>query len=213
MGMRLEVSMALQGFYGIVDGAQGPEEAVSLAEKLLAGGACAVQVRMKRASTRELVAVCRAVRAAVTGVPFIVNDRIDVALLVGADGVHLGQDDLSLADARRIAPGLLIGVSTHDLAQARAAAAERPDYLGFGPVFATGTKENPDPVQGLTALAEVARAAFPIPVVAIGGVTVASAAAIAATGAAAAAAISAVNAAPDPAAAARAIAAAFTAGA
>jgi len=205
--------MRLRGFYGIVDGALHPEAAVELAQKLMLGGACAVQIRMKRAPVRELVAVCRAVRAVVKDVPFIVNDRVDVAFLVGADGVHLGQDDLTLADARRMAPGLLVGISTHNLAQALAAASEKPDYLGFGPVFATGTKENPDPVQGVAALAEVARAVAPIPVVAIGGVTEASAFALAEAGAAAAAAIGAVNGAPDPTAAARAITSAFTAGA
>jgi len=202
--------MTLRGFYGIVDGVHDPRSAISLAQKLMLGGACAVQVRMKHASTRELALVCRAVRGAVRGVPFIVNDRVDVALLIGADGVHLGQDDLSFADARRIAPGLIIGVSTHNLAQALAAAAERPDYLGFGPVYATGTKTHPDPVQGVAALAEVARSVAPIPVVAIGGITTARAPELAAAGAAAAAAIGAVNAAPDPTAAARAIAVAFT---
>lgn len=201
--------MRLRGFYGIVDGVHDPESAISLARKLMLGGASAVQVRMKHAPLREVASVCRAVRGVVRGVPFIVNDRVDVALLVGADGVHLGQDDLPLADARRLAPDLLVGVSTHDLAQALAAAAEKPDYLGFGPVFATGTKEDPDPVQGVLALAEVVRAVAPIPVVAIGGVTVASAAELAAAGAAGAAAIGAVNGAPDPTAAARAIANAF----
>jgi thiamine-phosphate pyrophosphorylase len=149
----------------------------------------------------------------VRDVPFVVNDRVDVALLVQADAVHLGQDDLELADARRIADGLgrklLVGVSTHDLAQASAAARAGADYLGFGPVFATTTKENPDPVRGLAALAEAVRAAAPVPVVAIGGVTMANAALVARAGAAAACAIGAVNSAADPEAAARAIAAAF----
>src|SRR5438067_13263610 len=101
----------------------------------------------------ELRPLCRA-RAAL----FIVNDRLDVALAGGADGVHLGQDDLPLAAARRLAPpGFMIGVSTHDLAQARAAAAAGADYLGFGPVFATRSKGNPDPIVGLDGLAAACR--------------------------------------------------------
>jgi thiamine-phosphate pyrophosphorylase len=199
----------MRGFYGIVDAPASPSAAVALAEKLVAGGACAVQVRMKRAATRDVLAVCRAVRALVRGVPFIVNDRVDVALLVSADGVHLGQDDLELADARAVAPGLLIGISTHNLAQAEAAARAGADYLGFGPVYATGTKENPDPVLGTAALAEAVRRVAPIPIVAIGGIGVDQARAVAATGAAAACAIGAVNGAGDPTAAARAIASAF----
>jgi thiamine-phosphate pyrophosphorylase len=201
--------MMLRGFYAIVDAPASPTAAVALAEKLVAGGACAVQVRMKRAATRDVVSVCRAVRAAVRAVPFIVNDRVDIAVLVGADGVHLGQNDLDLADARAIGPGLTIGVSTHNLAQAEAAARAGADYLGFGPVYATGTKENPDPVQGVSALAEAVRRVAPVPIVAIGGITLAQARAVAATGAAAACAIGAVNGAPDPVAAARALAAAF----
>jgi thiamine-phosphate pyrophosphorylase len=135
-------------------------------------------------------------------VAFIVNDRLDVALAAGADGVHLGQDDLPLAAARRVAPaGFVIGVSTHNLAQARAAVAGGADYLGFGPCFATATKENPDPVVGLDALAEVCR--LPAPVVAIGGITLDTVGAVARAGAAAAAIIGAVNAADDVTAAAR----------
>jgi thiamine-phosphate pyrophosphorylase len=199
----------VNGFYAIVDAPADAGAAVALAGRLLAGGACALQLRAKRTPTRALVEIGRALRAVVRGVPFIVNDRIDVALLVGADGVHLGQDDLSLADARRIAPGLLVGVSTHDLEQVRAAAGA--DYLGFGPVFATATKERPDPVQGLDGLAAAVRAAAPAPVVAIGGITVAAAPAVAAAGAAAAAVIAAVNGAPDPTAAARAVAGALRA--
>ena len=102
--------------------------------------------------------------------PFIVNDRLDVALAVGADGVHLGQDDLPLAAARALVPaGFVIGVSTHDEAQARAAVDGGADYLGFGPCFARTSKRNPDPVVGLERLAQVSR--LGAPVVAIGGIT------------------------------------------
>jgi thiamine-phosphate pyrophosphorylase len=194
----------VRGFYGVVEDAE-------LARRLIDAGACAIQVRMKRASTRELMAVARAVREVTAGrVPFFVNDRLDVALAVGADGVHLGQDDLPLEAARRVAGGrLMIGFSTHNLAQALAAATGGADYLGFGPVYATSTKEHPDPVQGVAALAEITRAVAPLPVVAIGGVTPARARELAAAGAAAACAISSVNGAGDVEAAAREIASAF----
>ena len=132
-----------------------------------------------------------------------VNDRVDVALAIGADAVHLGQDDLSVKDARLVAgDALAIGVSTHDEVQARAAFDAGADYVGFGPVFPTRTKERPDPVVGELALTRVA-AALSIPVVAIGGIDLANIHRVAATGAAAAAVISAVEEAVDPTAAGR----------
>jgi thiamine-phosphate pyrophosphorylase len=140
-------------------------------------------------------------------VPLVVNDRVDIALEVGADGVHLGQTDMPFADARRIAGSLAIGISTHDAGQVAAALAERPAYLAYGPVYATTTKENPDPVQGLTALraAVLAATAAGIPSVAIGGITPARVGELLPTGVSAVCAISAVNNAPDVAAAARTI--------
>jgi thiamine-phosphate pyrophosphorylase len=142
-----------------------------------------------------------------------VNDRLDVALAVGADVVHLGQDDLSLADARRLRieagrPDLSIGVSTHNHAQALAAATGGADYLGFGPIFGTGSKLNPDPIVGLDALAAVCRDVS-LPVVAIGGITLDTVGAVAQAGASAAALIAAVTSAPDPTAAGLQVAAAF----
>ena len=142
-----------------------------------------------------------------------VNDRLDVALVVGADVVHLGQDDLPLADAQRVRaaagrPDMLIGFSTHNPAQAAAAAAAGADYIGFGPVFGTRSKAHPDPTVGLDALAEVCRAVA-VPVVAIGGITLEAVSAVARAGASAAALIAAIDGAPDPHAAGRAVAAAF----
>jgi thiamine-phosphate pyrophosphorylase len=200
--------LRLRGFYGVVDEPASAAAALALAGELVEGGACAVQLRVKRAGARAFVELARALARALP-VPFIVNDRLDVALAAGAAGVHLGQDDLPLAAARRLAPGLVVGISTHDTAQATAAARAGADYLGFGPIFATATKENPDPVQGLEGLALAVRAVAGVPVVAIGGVRPEHAAAIAATGAAAACAISSVNGAADVVAAARSIAAAF----
>ncbi len=129
---------------------------------------------------------------------FIVNDRCDVAKAVGADGVHLGQEDLPLVDARAIlGSGKLIGVSTHSLAQALEAEKAGADYIGFGPIFQTTTKENPDPVVGVGGLREV-RARVRIPIVAIGGITAQNVADVMNAGADGAAAISAILAAPDP---------------
>jgi len=158
--------------------------------------------------SRRLLVLCRE-----AGVRFCVNDRLDVALAIGADAVHLGQDDMPLADAQRVRalagrPDLIIGFSTHNRAQAIAAAEAGADYLGFGPVFGTSTKVNPDPTVGLDALAEVCSLVL-VPIVAIGGITLANVASVAQAGAAAAAPIAAISAASDPLAAAHQIAAAF----
>lgn len=204
--------MKLRGLYGMIDltPAADADAAERLARALLDGGAAIVQLRMKRALASDQLAAVERLRPLchARGVRFIVNDRLDVALAGGADGVHLGQDDLPLAAARRVAPGgFVIGISTHDEAQARAAVDGGADYIGFGPCFATSTKENPDPVVGLEALARVCR--LPLPVVAIGGITLDRVATVARAGAAAAAVIRAVNGAADVAAAARVVAAAF----
>ncbi|HEY4057908.1 MAG TPA: thiamine phosphate synthase [Kofleriaceae bacterium] len=201
------VVAAISGFYAVLD-----REDEALARMLLSSGARVLQVRLKPAGRRvgadEVLRVAKMARRVCDemNAALVVNDRLDVALLAGADGVHLGQTDLSLAEARPIAKSLWIGVSTHDVAQVRAAVAGGADYLGYGPVFATTTKENPDPTQGLDALRAAVVAAGATPVVAIGGVTPAHAVDVYATGAAAICAISAVNASADPRAAGRALA-------
>lgn len=194
----------LRGFYAVLD---RDDEALA---RTLAARACVLQVRIKprgrRADVDEIVRVSRMARAVCDAakIPLVVNDRIDIALAVGADGVHLGQTDLPIAEARAICGDRLkIGVSTHDLDQVRAACAAGADYIGFGPVFATSTKENPDRVQGIAGL-RAACAAATLPVVAIGGITVDHARDVYATGASAICAISAVNEARDVDAAARA---------
>jgi thiamine-phosphate pyrophosphorylase len=205
---------ALRGFYGVVD-REDPAAAVALAERLIAGGAAVVQVRLKAATPRGVLQVARALRGPTrrAGVALVVNDRLDVALAADADGVHLGQDDLPVAAARRLAEAsgarLVIGLSTHSPAQAEAGARSGADYLGFGPVYATSSKLNPDPVQGVEALAEAVRRAAPVPVVAIGGITLERAREVASAGAAAACVIAAVNGAADVAGAARRVTAAF----
>lgn len=197
----------LRGFYAVID-----REDAKLADALLSA-ANVLQVRVKGAPRGDLLAVARWARGvtAARGALLVVNDDLEVALEVGADAVHLGQDDLPVAEARRRAGNLLIGVSTHSLDQVAAACAGGADYLGFGPVFGTVTKANPDPTVGLEGLAAAVRAAGTTPVVAIGGITPAHAAAIAASGAHAACAISSVTDAADPAAAALLIASVFEA--
>jgi thiamine-phosphate pyrophosphorylase len=183
-----------RGYYAVLDRDDEP-----LARTLVAG-ARVLQIRIKPGAVDDVVHIARMARRVCddAGAQLIINDRIDVALAVGADGVHLGQTDIPLADAcALVGTRLAIGVSTHDLAQVRAAAALSPAYIAYGPVFATTTKQNPDPVQGIPALRAAVQAAGDIPVVAIGGITPAVARQVRATGAAAVCAISAVNAAPD----------------
>lgn len=207
---RARLAARIRGFYAILDA-----DDEGLAAALVDPAGCAapvLQVRLKHARTSELLAAAQMARRVTRAANalLIVNDRLDVALAADADGVHLGQDDLPLAAAIHALGAararMLIGVSTHDLAQVAAAVAGGADYLGFGPVFPTATKANPDPVVGVDGLREACARAGQVPVVAIGGVGVGAAGALHAAGAAAACAISAVNAASDPAAAARALA-------
>ena len=164
--------MELPRLYAITDAAAGPDH-VEQVERFARGGARLIQIRDKRATGRELYEVTLAALrvAAPFGARIVVNDRVDVALAAGADGVHVGQDDLPAAAAREIlGPGRIVGVSTHAARQAREAAALPVDYVAIGPVFATTTKENPDPVIGLEGVA-AARAEVGLPLVAIGGIT------------------------------------------
>lgn len=174
----------------------------SLLPALAEAGVDGFQVRAKGLSTRDLVALTRAVAAAVR--PYdarvLVNDRLDVALAAGADGVHLGADDLAVADARRLAPDLMIGATCRDRAGAEAAAADGADYAGFGPLFATTSKAGlPSPL-GIAALGA---ATGVLPLVAIGGLTAVTAAHARATGAHGVAVIGAIWRHPDPLAAAK----------
>jgi thiamine-phosphate pyrophosphorylase len=192
----------LSGLYLILDPAvAGSRSLADITSTALDAGVRLFQLRMKTPHTGEFYDLAaRLVQLVRTGGgTFIVNDRVDVALAVGADGVHLGQEDLPLADARSIlGPGKLIGVSTHNLNQALEAEAGGADYIGFGPIFPTSTKEHPDPVVGITGLCEV-RAKVRIPIVAIGGINVSNIADVRAAGADCCAVVSAVLAAPDPA--------------
>lgn len=194
----MSVRDAISGFYAVLD---RDDEALAHA---LVSEARVLQVRIKPhgqpVDTADLVRVARMARRICddAGAALIINDRVDVALAADADGVHLGQTDLPIQEVRTLAPDLWIGVSTHNLAQVRAACEAGADYLGFGPVFATTTKANPDPVQGLDGLRAAIAEAAGRPVVAIGGITTTHVADIYRAGAHAICAISAVNSAPDP---------------
>jgi thiamine-phosphate pyrophosphorylase len=197
--------MRLPPLYAIVDPLDTGRDPVALAAALLAGGARLLQLRWKAAHPRELLAAALAVRplARAAGALFLVNDRPDIARAAEADGVHLGQDDLPVAAARRVLGAeRLLGVSTHDLEQARAAEAAGADYIGVGPVYATTTKSEALAPRGL-ALVTAVRAAVRCPLVAIGGITPETAPAVRAAGADAVAMVGALVRAPDPAAAVR----------
>lgn len=186
-----------RGHYAIVDPDHAPAGPLETARAVLAGGCAVLQLRFKGSDDAAHLQLARALRAlaADAGVPFVVNDRIDIALLAEADGLHLGQDDLPIAEARRLFDGP-IGLSTHDLEQALEAARSGADLIGFGPVFATESKARPDPVVGLEGLGAVC-AAVDLPVVAIGGLTPERAAEAHRVGAQLVAAIGAVGRAPD----------------
>jgi thiamine-phosphate pyrophosphorylase len=175
-------------------------ELVEVVRAALRGGAPSIQLRAKDQPAREQVALARALLAETraAGALLFVNDRLDVALASGADGVHLGQDDLPVEAARRIVPaGFLVGISAETAELARAAERGGADYVGTGPVYATGSKADAGEAVGCRRIAEVA-AAVRIPIVAIGGIDAANAGEVVAAGAAGVAVISAVMRAPDP---------------
>jgi len=175
-----------RGLYVLCDDTVRPE--LALAEKaarLLAGGARVVQLRMKRTPIKEALAAAREVVAACrrAGAVCLLNDRVDLALLAGADGVHVGDEDLPPEAARELlGPGRLLGVTVRGLADAHAARAAGADYVGLGPVFGTTTKQVAAPVLGLRGFEAVVRES-PLPVVGIGGVKLENIAELAATGA------------------------------
>lgn len=161
--------------YGVIDPSQTVGRSpAAVADILLGAGVRLIQYRDKKASSRELFENSREIGGQVksAGGVFIVNDRADIARAVGADGVHLGQDDLPVELARRVvAASQWIGYSTHQVAQVLEAEKSTADYIAFGPIFPTESKEKPDPVVGLEGL-RTARKATRKPLVAIGGITV-----------------------------------------
>lgn len=169
---------------------------------LAGAGVTGFQLRDKRAGDREFVAFARTVRArlAAYDVALVVDDRLDVALVAGADGVHLGAEDLPVREGRALAPDLLIGATCRDRAMVERAAADGASYAGFGPIRATTSKDGLPPPLGTASIEE---AAGVLPLIAIGGLDAPTAAAARAAGAHGVAVIGAIWADPDPVAAAR----------
>ncbi len=190
----------LPKLYAIIDRSQtGAREPAEVAEALLAAGVRLIQYRDKHGSTREIYEACLAMapRVRAGGGTLIVNDRADVARAVEAGGVHVGQEDLPVELARRVVgPDAWVGTSTHDLAQLAEADRSSADYVAFGPIFATSSKERADEVVGLEGLRS-ARQGTRKPLVAIGGITPANARAVREAGADAVAVIQGLMGAPD----------------
>jgi thiamine-phosphate pyrophosphorylase len=167
------MSLVLPPLYMILDAALLTSPEIEVAKNLNDAGVRLFQYRNKHGSTREIFQASSGLAAelAERGALFFVNDRPDIAFLSGANGVHVGQGDLPAGEARAVmGKGKLLGISTHNLEQFRAAAATDADYIALGPVFATDSKANPDPVVG-TAMIQLARKLTPKPIVAIGGIT------------------------------------------
>ena len=194
------MQLVIPRLYAIIDPAQsGGRHPVEVAEALLVAGVRLIQLRDKHASSGELYESARRVAEYVrkAGGVFIVNDRADVTRAVDADGVHVGQDDLAVESARAlVGQGKLIGYSTHNLEQVREADRSTADYIAFGPIFPTASKENPDAVVGLQGLGE-ARKTTRKPLVAIGGITLENARTVIEAGADSVAVIRGLVGAPD----------------
>ena len=194
--------------YALLDPAVAGGRPLAELARLIAGHATLVQLRDKHGSTRALVEEARRLRALLEPVPFVVNDRVDVALAAEADGVHLGQDDMTAAEARLLlGKTAIIGLSVKTVAQAREAPLELIDYVAIGGVYATTSKDNTAAPIGIAGLREVVGALRmrepDFPICAIAGITAANAAEVIAAGADGVAVISALSRASDPRAAAR----------
>ena len=180
------MNLVFPPLYAIIDAALLKTSELSFVEMMAESGVELLQYRNKRASSRELFEASQSISATLSRLAkpgsykprFIVNDRADIAVLANAQGVHVGQQDLNVEEARAIVgPDILVGVSTHSLEQLDAADKTSADYIAFGPIFPTSSKENPDPVVGLHLLRE-ARQHTRKPLVAIGGITLERAAEI-----------------------------------
>jgi thiamine-phosphate pyrophosphorylase len=188
----------------------GGRDLAELARLCAEGGATLIQLRDKVSETRAMVETARAIKTALApfAVPFVVNDRIDVALAAGADGVHVGPDDMAIEDARRLlGPDAIIGYSVKSVAEAEAVPVELIDYVGSGGVYVTLSKEQKNKPIGPEGLARIVavlhRRAPRLPLAGIAGIDVTNAGEVIAAGADGVAVISALSLAPDPAAAAR----------
>ena len=194
------MSLRLPKVYPITDRSISSLSHEEQVRRLIAGGATFIQLREKTDSPKaffeDATAALRVARDA--GVTLIINDRVDIALALGADGVHLGQTDMPVTAARSLlGPQAIIGYSTHNIAQVKAALDLPIDYLAFGPIFETRSKQNPDPVAGLDALRNVRAIAGNLPIVAIGGIQRSNLSTVLSTGADSAAIISEILTTPD----------------
>jgi thiamine-phosphate pyrophosphorylase len=205
--------------YAIADPARCRGDLVEAARRAVAGGATLIQLRDKTSETRDFVARARALVGALrrTGAPVLINDRADVALAAGAAGVHLGQDDLDVRDARRLlGPAAILGVTIRTEREARETPLGPADYAAIGGVFATASKQNETPplgLDGLAALAAILRARRPgLPLCAIAGITAGNAAEVVGAGVDGVAVISEIFMTDDPAEAACRLAAVVRAG-
>ena len=191
---------SLSGLYVILDPSVCPDRSLTdVLKEAATAGARLFQYRNKSASMKEAYAEALVLRqvALDAGVTFIVNDRCDLAVAVDADGVHLGQGDIPLDMARKVmGAGKLIGISTHNPDQVRETTAGKPDYLGFGPIFKPGSKQDHDPVVGLEGLRAIRRLTS-LPVFAIGGIQIDQVKEVMRTGANGIAVISGILKAPD----------------
>jgi thiamine-phosphate pyrophosphorylase len=172
----------MKGLYAIVDTKVLEKRGtapIDYARAVLRVKPAALQLRAKDVPAREILGLLRALGPLCrqAGVPLVANDRADLAALAGCDAVHIGQEDLPYELVHRIAPQLGVGISTHNPAQLDSALAAGPRYVAYGPVFETSTKSNPDPVVGVEGLRAASRKAraHGIPLVAIGGITLARA--------------------------------------
>jgi thiamine-phosphate pyrophosphorylase len=197
--------------YALVDPSRsGGRDLASLAGEVVAGGATLVQLRDKHGSTRRLIEEARAIKAMLqsAGTPLLINDRVDVALAAGAEGVHVGWDDMDPREARRLlGPQAIIGLSIKNRAQVEAAPLDALDYVCVGGVFATTSKDNPDPPIGLAGFRQLANEIRArqqnLPVGAIAGIDATNAAEVIGAGGDGVAVISALSLATDPRAAAQ----------
>jgi thiamine-phosphate pyrophosphorylase len=210
MSQRASQLSRLHGLYAIADDgfAERPEALLRLVDAFLRGGARVIQLRCKKLGSRELLALARAAVALCkpSEALLFLNDRPDLAALAGADGVHLGQEDLPLAEARKIVgPDVLLGLSTHSEAELDRAISQGANCVGFGPAFATQTKTATapgsaplPPPHGIVGVQTIVARAGQVPVIAIGGIDEARAEELAAAGVTCIAAISELCRAPDP---------------
>lgn len=166
------MSLVLPKIYPITDTSLSGLSHLEQVMKFVAGGAVLIQLRDKHSSPHDFYesAAASIEFARPRGVKIIINDRVDIAMALAADGVHLGQDDLPVSDARKLlGERAIIGLSTHSLDQAKATISLPLDYIAIGPIFSTQTKPNADPVVGLELVRMVRNATRDIPIVAIGG--------------------------------------------